>query len=302
MLLVLALLIVNLGAAVTAGIPADEILNVTTGEGSPDVILIPGLSGCAYGFRGLLPRLEAEGLSWAIIEPLAIGGSPRPEGADYSLTAQADRIAGVLDRISTGPTVVLGHGVSASIALRLALRRPELVRAVLSIEGAPHENAATPKVESSLKLAALVAKIGGGRLLRNRFKDDLEAASGDRSWITRYTVRKYFAHANRDLSAAISALRAMARAEEPQSLQDNLANISCPVVLLKGGAVHDGAITPAEETIMRDGLPDFESRTVAGSGHFIFEEQPAVVATVLINLAATKMAAVPRQRSESCVQ
>src|SRR2546422_1504920 len=41
-----------------------------------------------------------------VIEPLGVGNSGRPEHADYSLTAQADRIAGVLgpprvDRKST---------------------------------------------------------------------------------------------------------------------------------------------------------------------------------------------------------
>ncbi len=302
MFLVLVLLILNLGTVMPSEAAPGETLNVIKSDGSPDVVLIPGLSGCAYGFRQVVPLLEEAGLSWAIVEPLAIGGSPRPAEADYSLTAQADRVAVVLEQIGNGPVVVLGHGVSASIALRLALRHPELVQAVLSIEGAPHENAATPTVESSLKWAALVAKLGGSRFLRDRFKSDLEAASGDKSWVTGFTVRKYYTHANRDLSGTITALRAMARVKEPETLQDKLDRIACPVLLLKGGAPHEGNISPEEETILRNNLSRFEARTVPGSGHFIFEEQPVVVASALIGLTAIELVSNPQQGSKPCVQ
>ncbi|MFT5232920.1 MAG: pimeloyl-ACP methyl ester carboxylesterase, partial [Candidatus Krumholzibacteriia bacterium] len=127
-------------------------------------------------------------------------------------------------------------------------------------------------------------------------------ASGDCAWITRYTVRKYYAYANRDLSGTITALRAMARAEEPQTLQDKLDQITCPVLLLKGGAPHSGTITAEEEAVLRQNLVRFESRTIAGSGHFIFEEQPAAVTAALVGLAAIEMAGTAEQGATSCAQ
>ena len=300
--IILALLVINLSAGLAIEVAPGETLNVTASDGAPDVVLLPGLSGCAFGFRNLVPLLEAADLNWAVIEPLAIGASARPENADYSLTTQADRIATVLDRIGKRPVVVLGHGVSASIALRLALRRPDLVLAVVAIEGGPHESAATPKVEQSLKWAKIVAQLGGGRLLRDRFEKDLREASGDDSWVTRYAVRKYFSHANRDLPAAITALRAMSQATEPQTLRDKLADIPCAVLLLNGGADHAGGLSVAEQDLLARGLPDFQTRTVPGAGHFIFEEQPGVVAEALIQLAVTHLAVSTPTGSSSCVQ
>ena len=47
----------------------------------------------------------------------------RPPEADYSLTAQADRIAVVLDVLGLEPAVVVAHAVGASMALRLAYRQ-----------------------------------------------------------------------------------------------------------------------------------------------------------------------------------
>lgn len=276
----------GVGGAADSG----EVLNVQKSGVAPRVVMMPGLSGCAFGFRHVTEGLDDAGVTWAIIEPLAIGASPRPLAADYSLTAQADRVAAVLADLGSQPKIIVGHGVSGSIAMRLALRHPELVRTVVSIEGGPEENAATATVRSSLKWAAVAARLGGGRLLRDRFQADLEAASGDRSWITGHVVRRYFAQVNRDLSAAIAALQAMVEAEEPQSLRENLGRIESDVTLLVGAAPHAGSVTSAEIEIFRAGLLHFSLQVVPDAGHFIFEEQPAIVIRLLTRLAQDNLA------------
>src|SRR2546422_5774149 len=86
---------------------ASESLEVeTSGVGQP-VVLIPGLFGSEFGFRTLVPLLNAAGYRTIVIEPLGIGSAPRPPRADYSLTAPADRTAGVLDSLSVPPAGVL---------------------------------------------------------------------------------------------------------------------------------------------------------------------------------------------------
>src|SRR2546425_3834240 len=74
---------------------ASESLEVeTSGVGQP-VVLIPGLFGSEFGFRTLVPLLNAAGYRTIVIEPLGIGSSARPARAHYSLTPQAERIPGV---------------------------------------------------------------------------------------------------------------------------------------------------------------------------------------------------------------
>src|SRR2546425_12343057 len=85
----------------------------TSGVGQP-VVLIPGLFGSEFGFRTLVPLLNAAGYRTIVIEPLGIGSSARPARADYSLTAQADRIAGVLDSPSVRPAGVLPPSIGGS--------------------------------------------------------------------------------------------------------------------------------------------------------------------------------------------
>src|ERR1700704_3420746 len=78
---------------------AESVAVTVTGTGDP-VVLVPGLFGSAFGFRTLIPLLADAGYRAVVVEPLGIGSSARPEHADYSLTAPADRIAGAPDRLS----------------------------------------------------------------------------------------------------------------------------------------------------------------------------------------------------------
>lgn len=277
MLVLLMTLALGLGPAAEVEVGPGETLAVhDAGQGTP-VVLMPGLAGCAYGYRKIVPELQDNGLRTLVIEPLGFGSSARPKGADYSLTAQADRVAAVMDARGVEDALVVAHGVSASVALRLAHRRPDLVQSVLTIEGGPVESAATPALDGSLKVAKLVAGLGGKKILRDRYRANLEAASGDKSWIDRKTLGRYLRPLDDDLGAMIDALRSMARAVEPERLDENLGQVECPVLLLVGTADHEGGVPAEQIELMDDRLPGFSVEKVSGAGHYIFEEQPAAV-------------------------
>src|SRR2546427_1006981 len=129
---------------------------VAGAEAGAPVVLIPGLFGAAFAYRKVIPRLTEAGYRAIVIEPLGVGNSGRPEHADYSLTAQADRIAGALDQLGVTWAVIVAHATSASIAYRLAYRRPGLGGAGGSLEGRALQAAATPGVRPAEQLAPLV--------------------------------------------------------------------------------------------------------------------------------------------------
>jgi len=284
------ILILALGLGVAQQVevaPAEGLTVHDSGSGEP-VVLLPGLAGCAYGYRKIVPPLNEAGRRTIIVEPLGFGSSGRPENADYSLTAQADRVAVVLDSLQLTNVVLVAHGVSASVAFRLAYRRPDLVGALISIEGGPNESAGTPTLERSLKLASLVAKLGGGRLLKDKFRSDLENASGDRTWIDRKTVGRYLRNIDRDMGEVIRTLRAMAASREPESLHANLGKIHCPVLLLVGDADHTCKVPSEDIALLQAELKNFTIKSVPGAGHFIFEEQPRAVVQAVLEVKTNK--------------
>jgi pimeloyl-ACP methyl ester carboxylesterase len=266
---------------------ATESLSVeTTGRGEP-LVLVPGLFGSAFGFRTLVPLLTAAGYRTIVVEPLGIGSSARPEKANYSLAAQADRIAAVLDTLHVRDALVVGHSIGGAEALRLAYRRPDLVNGLLTIEGGPTEATITPSFRRALRFAPWIKLFGGVRLVRRKVRGLLLASSGDPVWVTEDVIQGYTAGASRNLDATLKAYLAMASARESERLAPHLVEIHCPVRLLVGTARHDGGVPDHEVRLLAQTLRSFALDSAPGAGHYIQEEQPAAVVNAVDRLRAS---------------
>jgi pimeloyl-ACP methyl ester carboxylesterase len=271
--------------------PGERLRVDVTGAGTP-VVLVPGLLGSAFGFRKLVGPLAGSGYKVVVVEPLGIGGSAKPEAADYSLTAQADRIAAVLVALELDPAVVVAHSVSASMALRLAARHPERVKAIVSLDGGPTEAAATPGFRRAMRFAFLIKLLGGTKRIERIVRSTLEERSADPRWVTDDVVAGYMSAGARDLDGTLGALRQIAKAREPQPLRPRLSEVRCPVRLVVGTAAHEGGISPAEIALLQERLPLFAVDRVDDAGHFVFEEKPeAVVAAIT---SADRSGSAPR--------
>jgi len=267
--------------------PAESLWVSVSGVGEP-VALIPGLIGSVYAYRKVVPLLNEAGYRTMVIEPLGIGNSTRPGEADYSLTAQARRVGAALDSLGTGEAILVAHSLGAAVGFRLAHKRPDLVAAVVSLEGGPAESAVTPDVQRALRFEPLIKLLGGARLLRRKILAEMRAASGDPSWATEEVVRGYTHAAATDLAATFRAYRSMARSLEPERLETHLSEVRCPVILLVGGFVHGAAPRPQDIEMLGRRLPMLAVDTVPGAGHYIHEEAPGAV-----------VAAVQRMRAEA---
>lgn len=261
--------------------PGERLRVVLAGSGAP-VVLVPGLLGSAFGFRRLVEPLVASGHRMVVVEPLGIGGSAKPEAADYSLTAPADRIAAVLESLEIDQAIVVAHAVAASMAFRLAARHPGRVKAIVSLDGGPAEAAATPGFRRAMRFAFLIKLFGGLKRIQGIVGSTLKERSADPAWVTDDVVTGYMSAGAGDLDGTLTAFRRMAKAPEPQQLGPRLSEVRCPVRLVIGTATREGGISDAEIALLQERLPHFSIDRVEGAGHFVFEEEPqAVVAAVL---------------------
>jgi pimeloyl-ACP methyl ester carboxylesterase len=265
--------------------PAETMhVEVRAIPGQP-VAIVPGLFGGAFTFRKVVPLLVADGYRPIIIEPLGTGYSSRPEKADYSLTAQSHRVAAVLDSLKSGPVLVLAHSLGGSIAFRLAINRPDLVRGIVTLEGGPTEEATTPGFRSAMRYVPWLKLFGGIKLIRRKIRGMLLDSSGDRSWVTDGVVLGYTVGEARNFDATLKAFLAMSRAREPQKLGPRLSEISCPVEMMLGTARHDGDVDPREVVLLSRTLRAFTVDSEPGAGHYLQEERPAAVAHAVDRLA-----------------
>src|SRR5687767_876837 len=115
---------------------ADERLAARTlGESGPRVVFVHGLFGQGKNWTTI-----AKGLSDShrvtLIDLPNHGHSPWTDRVDY--LDMAEVLATELEHLG-GPVTLVGHSMGGKVAMQLALRRPELLRALVVVDVAPTE-------------------------------------------------------------------------------------------------------------------------------------------------------------------
>ena len=93
------------------------------------VVLLHGLGGAASNWALLAPEL-ARRRRVLVLDLPGHGWSPPPAAAP-SLGVYADGVAAVVEQEQIGPVALVGHSFGGLVSLRLASRRPELVRGLV---------------------------------------------------------------------------------------------------------------------------------------------------------------------------
>jgi len=286
-LLSLALLTLPIDSAVVRDIEvADgETLRTTSvGTGQP-IVLIPGVFGGAFGYRKITGPLVAQGYRTIVVEPLGYGSSSHPKKADYSFGAQSDRVARTLDQMGIKRALIVAQSSGAAIAFRLAVKRPDLVRGLLSIDGGPAESAATPGMKKAFKFGGGLVKLTMDESrLRHEVRREIVKNSGDTTWVTDAVVRSYTAGQTADLGGSIDAFHQMAKSKENTSLAERLHQCLAPVLLLVGTVIHPSGVPDEQRKLLKTELRTFNTEIVRGAGQFIQEEQPGVVLSAVTRL------------------
>jgi pimeloyl-ACP methyl ester carboxylesterase len=109
----------------------DAVLHTETRGDGPAVLLIAGAGGDAAEFAGVAAALADE-FTVTTYDRRGNSRSPRPTGwASTSVAEQADDAAGLLTALGHRPAVVVGTSAGGSVALEVALRHPDAVRAAI---------------------------------------------------------------------------------------------------------------------------------------------------------------------------
>ena len=262
-----------------------ETLRITSiGTGRP-IVMIPGIFGAAFGYRRITAPLVARGYRTIVIEPLGYGWSSHPKNADYSFTAQTERVARALDKLGVKQALFVAQSSGAAIAFRLTIQRPDLIRGLLSIGGGPAESAATPGMKKAFKLGGFAAKLAVDESkLRHDVRKEIVRNSGDTTWVTDAVIRGYTAGQTADLDGSIDAFHRMSKSKEGNSLAARLHQCAVPVRLLVGTVAHPAEVTSEQRKLLEEKIPDFHSESVRGAGQYIQEEQPAAVLAAVARL------------------
>jgi esterase len=262
---------------------------LVAGHGDP-LVLVHGLGGAAANWLALAPLL-LPGRRLLVPELPGHGGSSAPAAAP-SLNAYADPIALLLER-ETGPVPVVGHSLGGAIVLRLAIRRPDLVNALV-LAGAAGISSGSRRARYALAMTGLVKP--GRRIAPYRRLVARSAVlktlvfgrwgASDPAALPA-EVAEAFLSGPAFHTDTVSAAKALVR-EDPRA---DLDRMRCPVLLLWGARDNQLPVGDAFEYARRLRAP---LRVIADCGHLLIGERPEACADAIEEFLAGEHVVPPR--------
>lgn len=199
-------------------------LHVLRWEGAgPALVLLPGLGQSAHVFRELAPALAGD-FRVIAVTPRAHGHSATP-ASGYTVESFADDVRAVMDAHESADFILVAHSLLGTVATRLAVRSPELVRGIVYLD-ALHDYARWGEV-----------------MMHNPFppppRPDFGDREGTREWMSRYVPGFWCPALEADLKAHAGGETAAWRWELQIALLDDAglhptpyAALRCPALAL----------------------------------------------------------------------
>jgi pimeloyl-ACP methyl ester carboxylesterase len=252
----------------------------TATEGTPSVIVLHGLMGCADTFIPLLQEFSPGQHVIALDFPGA-GGSDRSKTVDASLSSTAELMARVIKALGVERPIVMGHSHGGAVAMSLAARHRDLPHSIVLLAPAhPWFGESDPIIRFYLSLP--------GRLFAHSMPwypewmqlIGLRRMAGPKSWDTPERLRPYrenlrtpgtMGHLLRLLRTWHSDMAKLSRTLRKKPLK-------VPALLIWGDS--DRAVPVHSAERLRQNLGHSELIVLPGVGHRPGEESPALVASL----------------------
>jgi pimeloyl-ACP methyl ester carboxylesterase len=223
------------------------------GEGEPLVLVHPGGADArAWG-----PNLAALAARFHVFTPerRGHGRTPDVEGPiTYEVMAQ-DTIA-FLEQVVGGPAHLVGCSAGATVALHVALRRPDLARRVVLISGVFHRDGWIP--------SAIDPNADPPEVLARGYAE----LSPD----------------GPDHFAVVSGKLARMNWDEPTLAVSDLRAFTGRTLVMLGD---DDEVTLEHAIAMYRGLPDAELAVVPGTSHGLLHEKPSLCNSIVLDFLTT---------------
>jgi len=245
-------------------------------------VLLHGLAERRQIFTRLLPLL-APRLKLVSVDLPGFGSSPPLPGGGFDLGAVCRRIETVVSELELERPAMLGHSLGGGLAVRYAAERPDAVRALVLI--APAGLIATGAVRPSWRrprahalgrgaLRAARPVIASSRRLRGRA---FARVVGDPASLDGGLARELLTGAAQGRSTPAAGIEIV-----HAGLRDRLHLLTPPALVVWGG--RDRVVAPRYAALLRDALPDGRLLMLPAAGHVPMCEQPAEVATAVLEL------------------
>lgn len=252
------------------------------GEAAPPIIIVHGLYGSSDNWISIARDLSDRFEVW-VIDQRNHGQSPHSPLMDYP--AMVDDLKTFMDEHGIERASLIGHSMGGKTVMHFARQFPERVDALVSVDIGPksyrnlalisrsaanHSNliAAMQDLDlsgiSSREEAdrALATRIGSDRIRSFLLKNLKRNSQGQFSWRI-------------NLDALSDNLFAIFEGMDREAIFADGGITGFPSLFISGG--NSDYIRPDDHVLIRELFPAAEIVTIAGAGHWVHAEQPALL-------------------------
>lgn len=174
------------------------------------------------------------------------------------------------------------------MALRLAALNPSRVAALYLLDVGALPSQRTSVFSASLRLVPILARLPGGKsFIRGRILRGLRENSGRTHWLDAETRHAYTEPFLKDIDRVVRLALRLARTGEATSVATVVSRVKAPTTVLLGDAPRAAGPTSAEFDALQPLGELLRIERIRGAGHFLHEEAPAVVASLIRPSTAT---------------
>ena len=271
----------DIGTPSYIGAGREQIAYRRLGHG-PSVVLIHGIPTSSYLWRNIIPSLVQDDLEVIAVDLLGYGDSDKPIGADLGIAAQAERLATVLRKLNWNGSAIVGHDIGGGVAQLMCANNHEAAERLVLIDTIAYDSFPEPGI------ARLKDPVWDTILSAPDFDLQKGLAKGfsrgmvhhDR--ITSEVIQAY-ERPFRGVDGRLAYLRAARalRTEELAVRMDEVEKLNTPTLIIWGAEdvfqpVRHGARLAAA-------MPRARFEQVEHAGHFLPEDEPHIVARMIID-------------------
>ena len=246
-----------------------------SGDGPP-FVLVHGTPSWSYAWRGVADEL-ARHFSVYRFDLLGYGDSEQAEGQDVSIAAQARYLTELLDLWELGEPAVAGHDIGGAIVLRAHLCEGRAVGSISLLDAVvfnPWVTATTNHIRSHLDAYQTMP----GHIYEQVVRAHLRTATAHEPapQVLEAYLRPWLGAAGQQ-----AYLRKLEQIDERQTgeLEPLLSEVEVPVQVVWGE--RDAWLSPELAARLAEAIPGARAELVPGAGHFVMEDEPGAVASLL---------------------
>jgi pimeloyl-ACP methyl ester carboxylesterase len=232
---------------------------------APVIVMIHGFGGNTFSFRHQLAAFGSD-YRCVAIDLKGFGYTQRPEGGDYSLTAQAGLMLGAMDVLGIERATLIGHSMGGEVVMRMAEQAPERVEKLILAASVPGDRLPTlPRIGLMKPVAMATARVVGLAAWRRMFYDRTKL---DTRAIRKAYIAPYRIEGTQD---ALWEMYADTRKDRKIAYE----RITAPVLILWAEREKILPFASRSLKLLQKHFPEAEIVPVPYTGHLLLEENPA---------------------------